>query len=121
MADGPKRSRHRFYWSRPSSLCLYYGRDHESLQWLPSDGLVGLVDLARLHLMKEIWWRATGEWPGLEFHRRPPLGNEQHAVKRRTFDAIRRSRQQCWCGESRYSACHGAIPPDEELEELGLR
>jgi hypothetical protein len=52
-ADGPTRSRHRFYWSRPSSLCLWFASDHEGRRWTLKDGLVALSDLARLHLIKE--------------------------------------------------------------------
>ena len=52
-ADGPTRSRHRFYWSRPSSLCLWFASDHEGRRWTLKDGLVALIDLARLRLIKE--------------------------------------------------------------------
>jgi hypothetical protein len=120
MADGPKRSRHRFTWSRPTSLCLWYSGDHKSLRWTPDDRLVGLVDLARLHLIKEAWWRTTGAWPGLEYHR-PPTGNEQRS--RRPFSRARTKRldrQACWCGAERYDRCHKTIPVEEELRLLNL-
>ena len=120
MADGPKRSRHRFIWSRPTSLCLWYAGDHKSLRWSAEDRLVGLVDLARLHLIKEAWWRATNTWPGLEIHR-PPTGDEQRP--RRSFSTAttkRLGRQRCWCGSDRYENCHQSIPAEDELRLLGL-
>jgi len=126
MADGPRRSRHRFYWSRPSSLCLYYNPDHESLRWKLKDGLVTLIDLSRVHLIKEVWWRVTGEWDGYEVHRRPPAGTEQKSRAPKDSNArfsterLRQARVRCWCGTRRYVKCHGAIPAEQELEILGL-
>lgn len=126
MADGPTRSRHRFYWSRPSSLCLYYGPDHDDLKWTLKDGLVTLIDLSRVHLIKEAWWRVTGEWDGYEVHRRSPGGTEQKprvpkdSAGRLSTEKIRRARYRCWCGSGRYVKCHGGIPADEELVILGL-
>jgi hypothetical protein len=126
MADGPTRSRHRWYWSRPSSLCLYYAPDHEGLRWKLKDGLVTLIDLSRVHLIKEAWWRVTGEWEGYEVHRRPPTGSEQkprrpkEPTSRLSAEKLRRARVRCWCGTRRYVKCHGAIPPERELEILGL-
>lgn len=126
MADGPTRSRHRFYWARPSSLCLYYGPDHEDLKWTLNDGLVTLIDLARVHLIKEAWWRVTGEWDGYEVHNRSPAGTEQKprtpkdSTGRMPIEKIRRARYRCWCGADRYAKCHGAIPAAQELEILGL-
>lgn len=127
MADGPRRSRHRFYWSRPSSLCLYYAPDHEGLRWKLQDGLVTLIDLSRVHLIKEAWWRVTGEWEGYEVHRAPPGGTEQKprtpkaANDRVPTERLRQVRIRCWCGMSRYEKCHGAISRDAELEVLGLK
>lgn len=121
MADGPRRSRHRFYWSLPSSLCLWYSRDHQSLRWTLKEGLVGLIDLARLHLIKEAWWRETDQWPGLEYHHEPPAGDERHPSRRSASgDLLRLRRQPCWCGAGRYDTCHGTIPEEDELELLGL-
>lgn len=126
MADGPTRSRHRFYWSRPSSLCLYYAPDHEALRWKPKDGLITLIDLSRVHLIKEVWWRVTGEWEGYEVHRRSPSGTEQKprpptdSNGRLSTERLRRARARCWCGSGRYVRCHGAIPAEQELEILGV-
>ena len=124
MADGPTRSRHRFTWARPTSLCLYYGRDDDGLRWTLSDGAVALTDLARVHLIKEAWWRATGEWDGYEVHRLP-AGTEQRprsstGHEKKSIDRIRRARIKCWCGVRRYVSCHGAIPSAQELSILGL-
>lgn len=124
MADGPTSSRHRYRWSRPTSLCLWHPRDSDRMRWTPRHGLVTLIDLARLHLVKEVHWRVTGEWPGLEVHSSPqgPAGNEQRpATDSRAARARRETaRQHCWCGRGRYQNCHGAIPPEQELELLGL-
>jgi hypothetical protein len=126
MADGPIRSRHRFTWARPSSLCLYYAPDHEGLRWKLKDGLITLIDLSRVHLIKEAWWRVTGEWEGYEVHRRSPSGTEQKprppkdGAGRLPTDRLRRARARCWCGTHRYVKCHGAMPAERELEILGL-
>jgi hypothetical protein len=126
MADGPTRSRHRFYWSRPSSLCLYYAPDHEGLRWKLKDGIVPLIDLSRVHLIKETWWRVTGQWEGYEVHRRSPSGTEQKPrppkedEQRRFRERLRRERVRCWCGTRRYLKCHGAIAKEEELQALGI-
>jgi hypothetical protein len=122
MADGPTRSRHRFYWTRPSSLCLWYAGDPPSMRWTLRDGLVGLIDLSRVHLVKEAWWRVTGEWPGPERHREPPRGDEQRPrnPKPSRVDNIRLERRRCWCGRGRYKTCHGGIDSRRELEELGI-
>lgn len=120
MADGPRRSRHRFTWSRPTSLCLWYSGDHKSLRWTPDDRIVGLIDLARLHLIKEAWWRATGTWPGLEYHR-SPTGDEQRSGRSFTQSVRKQlSRQRCWCGTDPYELCHKTLPLEEELKLLGL-
>jgi hypothetical protein len=126
MSDGPTRSRHRFTWARPTSLCLYYAPDHEGLRWKLKDGIVALIDLSRVHLIKEAWWRVTGEWEGYEVHRRSPSGTEQKprapkdGVGRLPTDKLRQARFRCWCGTRRYVKCHKAIPEEQELRALGL-
>ncbi len=47
-------------------LCLFFPGDPESNRWVPSDGLVLLADLARVHVWKEHFWRTEGFWPGPE-------------------------------------------------------
>ena len=52
MADGPQTRRHRFHTYRPTSLCLWYAGDHPGMRWQLQDGLVGLIDTARVHLVQ---------------------------------------------------------------------
>jgi hypothetical protein len=122
MADGPTESRHRFRWSRPTSLCLWYGRDPPEFRWNLMDGLIGLIDLARLHLIKEAWWRATGQWAGLEWHPLPgPDENHQIPSRKSARQRKLQLRQRCWCGRARYSACHKTVSEDDELMALRQR
>lgn len=62
-ADGPRQSPHRFDDGR---LCVWHPDDEEDRRWVPSDGLVRILDMVALHLFKEAWWRQTGEWLGEE-------------------------------------------------------
>ena len=70
-ADGPTGSPHR-YAPHPkdprqrSSLCLFYPADPAELRWVPGDGLLSLIEMTRIHLFKEAYWRETAEWPGEE-------------------------------------------------------
>jgi hypothetical protein len=122
FADGPRRSRHRFRWSRPSSLCIWFGPDHETLRWTPRHGLVGLIDLARRHLLQEYWWRAESVWDAPEIHAEP-RGSEHRSTRppRGSGSRWRERRERCWCGRRRYCRCHGAIDAKAELNALGLR
>lgn len=47
--------------------------DPPELRWLPEHRLVGLIEMARLHLFREEYWRRTGGWDGGEW-----LGPEIH-------------------------------------------
>jgi hypothetical protein len=119
MADGPRKSRHRYRWARPTSLCIWYPRDPPPQRWSIDEGLHGLIDRSRVHLLKEAWWRAERAWDSPEIHRDP------HGTERRvsSSDGRRRqrlARQRCWCGAARYLVCHGAIDADQELRQLGL-
>lgn len=123
MSDGPTRSRHRFRWARPTSLCIWYGRDHPSLRWRFEERLVGLIDMARVHLLKEYWWRATNSWESPEVHSEPTNERARRAARRR--EAVRRAprisdRERCWCGKRRYRNCHGRLTAADELQALGL-
>jgi hypothetical protein len=121
MVSGPTHSRHRFVDYRPTSLCLYFGPDPQSMKWNINDGLVGLVDLIRQHLFKEEWWRATRQWSGAEVHLDPaPVRPGAVPHSQRPKARLQRRRQPCWCGNSRYSSCHGAVPLQEELQLLGI-
>jgi hypothetical protein len=33
---------------------------------VPTDGLLALIEMTRVHLFKEAWYRETGEWLGEE-------------------------------------------------------
>jgi hypothetical protein len=68
-ADGPEDSPHRFMPSgkdprRP--LCVWYHGDEPDQRWLPEDGLVSLIELVRIHLFKEAYWREKAVWLGEE-------------------------------------------------------
>jgi hypothetical protein len=117
MASGPRRSRHRFTRTfRPTSLCIWYAPDHPELRWHLQDGLALLIDLARVHLIREAWWRETRHWDGPEVHRDP---NPNLSVSRTA--RLRHERRKCWCGTGhRYTGCHGAMSNDDELVLLGL-
>jgi hypothetical protein len=116
VADGPTRSRHRYTWLRPTALCMWFRRDPPAMRWRLQEGLTGLIDRARVHLLREAWWRTTGSWPAPEVHR------EANPTGKRTSQptVARYERQRCWCGRGRYSRCHGAVERAQELAELGL-
>ena len=63
FVDGPRDSPHRY---SDGSLCMWYPRDPIDLRWAPRDGAAALVGCIALHLIREQWWRETGEWPGPE-------------------------------------------------------
>jgi hypothetical protein len=119
MADGSRKSRHRYRWARPTSLCIWYPNDPRPARWTLQEGLHGLIDRTRVHLLKEAWWRVYGRWPSPEVHREP-RGTERHITSSDRRRIQRRNRQRCWCGRERYAACHGAIDPHDELRQLGL-
>jgi hypothetical protein len=68
--DGPRLSKHRNppfedgVYGKSATLCLYYRRDPDERRWLPEQGLLGLFDIARLHVANEHEWRRTKKWPG---------------------------------------------------------
>jgi hypothetical protein len=77
-ADGPAESPHRYapHYKDPlrrPSLCIWYPDDPPDLRWVPSDQLVTLIEMTRVHLFKEAFYRETGEWLGEEVaHNQPP-------------------------------------------------
>jgi hypothetical protein len=119
MADGPRKSRHRYRWARPTSLCIWHPSDPPPLRWTIDECLQGLIDRARVHLLKEAWWRAFDEWPSPQVHLEP-RGTEQRFTSSDRRRLQRLARQRCWCGRRRYAACHGAIHEHAELRLLGL-
>jgi hypothetical protein len=71
FADGPTESPHRYGpprkdRNRRPSLCIWYPDDPAERRWIPRDGLLTLIEMARVHLFKEAWYRETGEWLGDE-------------------------------------------------------
>jgi hypothetical protein len=62
-ADGPAESRHRY---DDGSLCMWYPWDPESARWTRRDGARTLLGHITAHLLREEWWRKTGEWVGDE-------------------------------------------------------
>jgi hypothetical protein len=62
-ADGPAKSPHRY---GDGSLCMWYPWDPETARWTRRDGAVALLGHITAHLLREEWWRKTGEWIGDE-------------------------------------------------------
>ncbi len=85
--DGPTESPHRYGGvGKPEdggcdALCLYYPNDPWERKWRPSLGLLGLFDIARVHLDAEHIWRITQNWPIPE----APHGNARPARPNRKF------------------------------------
>jgi hypothetical protein len=61
--DGAAESPHRY---RDGSLCMWYPLDPADLCWTRRDGATALLGHIVAHLIREEWWRSTGEWPGAE-------------------------------------------------------
>ena len=70
FADGPTESPHRY---GEKKLCMWYPKDPPELRWLPEHRLASLIEMARLHIFREEYWRRTGGWNGGEW-----LGPEIH-------------------------------------------
>jgi hypothetical protein len=118
MADGPRTERHRFTDFRPRPLCLWYSGDHPDRRWQLSNGLVELIDITRLHLLREARFRQTGRWLGPEVHLDSKVATNR--AFRRAYDRDG-PRVKCWCGSGRrYIRCHGEVAEEHELAVLGL-
>jgi hypothetical protein len=67
--DGPRTSKHRNppfedgVFGKSATLCLYYRHDPSERRWATEHGLLGLFDIARVHVTNEHIWRRTGKWP----------------------------------------------------------
>jgi hypothetical protein len=67
--DGPRTSKHRNppfedgIFGKSATLCLYYRQDPTERRWAAEHGLLGLFDIARVHVTNEYIWRRTGKWP----------------------------------------------------------
>lgn len=62
-ADGPQESPHRYGKTR---LCIWHPDDGSQNRWTYDDGLLVLIELSRVHLYREAYWRETGVWAGPE-------------------------------------------------------
>ncbi len=70
FVDGPQDSPHRY---DDGSLCMWHPRDPIDLRWARREGAAALVGCITLHLIREQWWRESGEWIGSEApHAAPP-------------------------------------------------
>jgi hypothetical protein len=68
-ADGPVDSPHRFgpRGKDPRRrLCVWYPDDPPERRWVASDGLLSLIEMIRIHLFKEAYYREKGTWLGEE-------------------------------------------------------
>jgi len=61
--DGPTDSPHRY---SNGSLCMWYPDDPSERRWTRRDGAATLLGHVVAHLIREEWWRRTGEWAGAE-------------------------------------------------------
>jgi hypothetical protein len=74
FVDGPDESPHRY---PDRSLCMWYPYDPPEARWWPTDGPETLIGHVAAHLIKEEWYRRTGDWPGEEVsHASPPAKND---------------------------------------------
>lgn len=62
-SDGPSQSPHRY---PDESLCMWHPGDPIQQRWTRRDGPSALLGHIVAHLLREEWWRCTGEWPGAE-------------------------------------------------------
>lgn len=53
------------------SLCIWYPHDPPSRRWHWRDGGAALAGHICAHLIREAWWRQTGEWAGEEVPHNP--------------------------------------------------
>lgn len=76
--DGPAESPHRY---DDGSLCMWYPFDPPERKWNPNAGAADLVTRIAVHLIKEEWYRRSGEWIGEEVgHHRHDLANDPDAL-----------------------------------------
>lgn len=55
--DGPTESPHRY---RERDLCMWPPSAPAEERWMPDEGLLALIQYARVHLFREEYWRGTG-------------------------------------------------------------
>lgn len=79
FVDGPAESPHRY---PNGSLCMWYPGDPPEQRWTHTDGAGALVANIAAHLVKEEWYRLTGEWKGDEVgHGVPDMMNDPKREK----------------------------------------
>jgi hypothetical protein len=61
--DGPTDSPHRY---SDGTLCMWYPSDPPERRWTSADGAGALIANITAHLVREEWYRKTGEWVGEE-------------------------------------------------------
>ncbi|MGH2965132.1 MAG: hypothetical protein ACRDMH_07100 [Solirubrobacterales bacterium] len=66
--DGPTDSPHRY---GSGNLCMWHPGASWDARWTADEGLLGLIQYARIHLFREEYWRETGGrdggiWAGSE-------------------------------------------------------
>lgn len=55
--DGPTDSPHRY---SSGNLCMWHPSVSWDARWTADEGLLGLIQYARIHLFREEYWRETG-------------------------------------------------------------
>jgi hypothetical protein len=78
-ADGPTASPHRY---RGGFLCMWHPADPDEQRWIPGHGAAALLTRIVAHLMREEWWRRTGEWVGDEAPHDLPAPEGSRAERR---------------------------------------
>lgn len=63
FVDGPAESPHRY---AGGELCMWWPFDGPDRRWTRRDGAAALLGHIVAHLVREEWWRRTGEWAGDE-------------------------------------------------------
>lgn len=61
--DGPSESPHRY---EDGALCMWHPEDLPAKRWVRRDGAAVLVAHIAAHLLREEWYRKTGDWKGDE-------------------------------------------------------
>jgi hypothetical protein len=66
--DGPTESPHRY---TDGTLCMWYPKDSPAKRWVRADGAAELITRIAAHLIREEWYRKTGDWRGEEIAHGP--------------------------------------------------
>jgi hypothetical protein len=68
--DGPAESPHRY---GDGELCMWFPGDPLERRWRRRDGAAALTGHIAGHLIREAWWRQTGEWIGTRYNTVNPV------------------------------------------------